>query len=74
MPPDTHDLEDLIDGLEKNGLSIPNNVVDADVLTTYAWEARYPGLSEPVSLEEYEEAVRQAETVLTWAEAECDRT
>ncbi|MBS3907200.1 MAG: hypothetical protein KGZ49_09215 [Syntrophaceae bacterium] len=37
------------------------------MLTSYAWEARYPGLGEPVTIEEYREALRQAELVVSWA-------
>jgi len=37
-------------------------------LTGYAVEARYPGLAEPVSREEYQEAVALAEKVVRWAE------
>lgn len=63
----THDLDELITGLKKEGVDIPSNVVEAALLTPYAWEARYPGLSEPVTIEEYHEAIRQAELVLKWA-------
>ena len=45
-------------------------MVDADALTSFAWEARYPGLNEPVTEEDYEEALQQAETVVHWAEKE----
>ncbi len=66
----THDLEELISGLLKMGLNVPPEVADADVLTSFAWEARYPGLAEPVSEEEYREALHQAKTVVDWAEIE----
>jgi len=69
----THDLEELISGLLKMGLDVPSEVVEADVLTSFAWDARYPGLSEPVSEEEYLEALQQAETVVDWAENEIHR-
>ncbi len=64
----THDLEELIDGLRRNGLSIPSAVEEANILTSFAWEARYPGLGEPVTEEEYREALRHAEAVVSWAE------
>jgi len=64
----THDLSELISGLEKGGIPVPRDVKDAEVLTSYAWEARYPGLYEPVTEEEYREAVELAEIVLAWAE------
>jgi HEPN domain-containing protein len=66
----THDLDELVGGLKRQGLRIPAEVEDAVVLTSFAWEARYPGLGEPVTLEEYREAVRQAEAVVAWARKE----
>ncbi len=63
----THDLDELITGLQNEGVTVPAEVVDAAVLTSYAWEARYPSLSEPVAVEEYREALRQAELVVSWA-------
>jgi HEPN domain-containing protein len=66
----THDLEELVTGLKRQGLAIPPEVDNAIVLTNFAWEARYPGLSEPVTPEEYEEAVSHAEAVVAWAEKE----
>ncbi|MGA1790901.1 MAG: HEPN domain-containing protein [bacterium] len=66
----THDLDELLTGLRAHGISIPAEVEDSIVLTTYAWEARYPGVAEPVTEEEYREAVRLAEEVINWAEKE----
>ena len=63
----THDLDELITGLQNEGITVPPEVADASLLTSYAWEARYPGLSEPVTEEEYREAMRQAEVVVSWA-------
>jgi HEPN domain-containing protein len=37
------------------------------VLSSYASEARYPGLSEPVGEEEHRRAVELAEGVVRWA-------
>jgi len=66
----THDLEALVTGLRQEGLTIPPEVEDAIVLTSFAWEARYPGLAEPVTPEEYQEAARHAQAVVAWAEKE----
>jgi HEPN domain-containing protein len=66
----THDLEELIAGLKEKGLDLPPEVVEADALTSFAWESRYPGLSEPVTDDEYKEALQQASTVVAWAEKE----
>jgi HEPN domain-containing protein len=62
----THDLDELIAGLRRNGLTIPTEADEAAVLSGFAWESWYPGLSEPVTLDEYREAILQAEAVVTW--------
>jgi HEPN domain-containing protein len=64
----THDLEELGTGLERNQIPIPDFVKDAVVLTKYASEARYPGVYEAVTQEEYQEAVKLAGAVVLWAE------
>ncbi len=66
----THDLDELVSGLAQRGIQIPFDVDEAIVLTSFAWESRYPNMSEPVSKEEYQEALRQAEVVVAWAEKE----
>ncbi len=66
----THDLEELVTSLEGHGLTVPSEVDDAIVLTSFAWESRYPGIGEPVSEKEYRDAVRHAEAVVAWAERE----
>jgi len=64
----THDLAALMDGLRESRVEIPNAVREAEELTKFAWEARYPGPAEPVSNAEYQQAVLLAERVLKWAE------
>ena len=64
----THDLEELGKGLEDHGVPIPPVVKEAVILTRYAFETRYPGLFEPVTAEEYQEAVRLATAVVAWAD------
>ncbi len=66
--PYTHDLAELLAGLKDRGVAVPGEVEDAAVLAAYAWESRYPGLGEPVTADEYREAVRHAEAVVAWAE------
>ena len=63
-----HDLEELITGLRQNGLAVPEDVEEAVILTSYAFEARYPGVGEPVTEEEYKQALGVAEKVVRWAE------
>jgi len=66
--PYIHDLAELLRLLDQAGEKIPPQVRAARQLTDYAVEARYPGLAEPVSREEYEEAVSIAEEVVCWVE------
>jgi HEPN domain-containing protein len=49
-------------------LNLPEEANRAPILTDYAVLTRYPGDLEPVTEEEYQEAVRIAETVIHWAE------
>ncbi|MDZ7393172.1 MAG: HEPN domain-containing protein [candidate division KSB1 bacterium] len=63
-----HDLDELVTGLRRRGISIPSHVQEAVFLTGYAFEARYPGLTEPVTEEEYRKAIAAARRVVEWAE------
>ncbi len=66
--PRTHSLVRLMDLLESTGLDIPSEIKEADVLTRYAVETRYPGFEEEVSESEYQVALRLATHVVEWAE------
>ena len=63
----TRDIRGLLTLLDSSGYPIPAEIWEADNLTDYAVETRYPGLSERVSDEEYRVAVTLAETVVRWA-------
>lgn len=63
-----HDLDELLRRLEASGLKIPKYVRDADELSRFAVQTRYPGMADPVTRREYRRAVRIAEAVLRWAE------
>ena len=65
--PKTHNLDALID-LLPSGVPLPPEDVQVLRLTEYAVTTRYPGMDEPVTEEEYREAVRLAESVVKWAE------
>lgn len=67
--PKTHSLIRLMDLLETNEIKIPGTVKSADILTQYAVQARYPGPSEEITLDEYQEALNLAAKVVFWAEA-----
>ena len=66
--PKTHSLVRLMDIIESAGISIPANVKEADTLTQFAVETRYPSLSEEITKQEYKEAILVASRVLFWAE------
>ena len=66
--PYVHDLALLLTRVEQTGRTAPEPVRAAAALTEYAVETRYPGAFEPVTQEEYEEAVELAEGVLLWAQ------
>ena len=66
--PRTHSLVHLMDILEKSGVDIPQNVRDADILTQYAVQSRYPGIVEDITRDEYREALNLAAQVVFWAE------
>ncbi len=65
--PRTHNITALIDLLPQD-IALPSEVEAAASLTDYAVLMRYPGNIEPVTEEEYHEAVRLAEVVVHWAE------
>jgi len=67
--PYSHDLAFLLSQLESSGEQVPEAVRQAERLTPFAVASRYPGVSPPVDGDQYQEAVRLAQTVLRWAEA-----
>ncbi|MBN2374092.1 HEPN domain-containing protein [bacterium] len=67
-----HDLAELLTLLENNKVSLPEQIRESAILTEYAVETRYPGTSEPVTEEDFKEALRIAEAVVEWAESQID--
>jgi len=63
----------LLKTLKENGISYADNFNEAVILTDYAVEARYLIISEPVTEDEYKEAVQMAKLVYNWVEFEIDR-
>lgn len=63
-----HDLAELMTLIENSGISLPDIVRKAALLTDYSVEARYPGPFEPSTEEEFREALSLAEAVVAWAE------
>ena len=66
--PKTHDIAELLTLLNQSGQRVPEEFWKADELTHYAVETRYPSEEEPVTEEEYREAVALAEKVVRWAD------
>jgi len=67
--PKTHSLVSLMDILEAGGITLPEEVKAADVLTQYAVQARYPGWVEEITADEYREVLDLASRVVAWAES-----
>ncbi len=65
--PRTHSIAVLL-SLVEQVIVIPSTIRNSVILTDYAVESRYPGVTESVSEEEYKEAVILAENVVTWAD------
>ncbi len=65
--PRTHSIGDLLTALSGLGFDVPEAVMASAVLTDYAVSARYPGPSEPVTVDDLAEAIRLADGVLSWA-------
>jgi HEPN domain-containing protein len=65
--PYIHDLGRLLTLLAQAGVRVPKYVSESDRLTRFAVEARYPGLSGPVTKSDHRRAVRIATGVVGWA-------
>lgn len=70
--PYVHDLAALLTLIEEEEIPVPSDVRQAARLTRYAVVTRYPGLADPVTGEEYEQAVSIAEGVVEWVETMID--
>ena len=66
--PYVHDLALLLSILEEGGEALSETVRRAARLTPFAVDARYPGIGQPVSEQQYLEAVAIAEAVIRWAQ------
>jgi HEPN domain-containing protein len=61
----THDLFVLLKNLERY-VVVPDDMIDAAVLTEYATGTRYPGDYEEVNEQSYQDAIKAAENSLDW--------
>ena len=67
--PYTHEIRELLDGLQREGVFVPDAVWDADDLTVHAVISRYPGATNATEKDRVK-AVRLARAVLNWAREE----
>ncbi|MFZ4667582.1 MAG: HEPN domain-containing protein [Prochlorotrichaceae cyanobacterium] len=65
--PRTHSIAFLLDLLQSK-IAIPLSIQDSVILTDYAVETRYPGIYEPITDTEYQEAIHLAETIVSWVD------
>jgi HEPN domain-containing protein len=66
--PKTHNVRALLELLDPTESEISKEIWQAIDLTNYAVETRYPGPAEPVTRNEYRQAVALAQKVVKWAE------
>lgn len=66
--PYTHDIAHLLSLVERNVEVVPDELQDAAILTRYAVATRYPGVIEPVTRDEYVEAIELAELLVNWVD------
>lgn len=70
VPSPTHSLSVLVEALEKHKVVIPDEVKAAVALSYYAVTTRYPGHYEPVTEQEYIEALGMSRRVVAWVESQ----
>ena len=66
--PYIHDLAELLNQVQQAGLEVPDEVLDAAVLTPYAVEGRYPGFDDLLERKDQVRATEIAAKVIAWAE------
>lgn len=64
----THQIGILIKTLEDNQIEVPDGIKKSASLSVYAVRTRYPGDEEPVTKDEFQEALNLADTVFGWVE------
>ena len=70
--PLTHDLGQLLQLCSHAGIEIPPEILEADSLTPYAVESRYPGQLEDVPRAEMTQALMLAAETVAWARSLLD--
>lgn len=65
--PRTHDIERLLAGLRQVGVVVPDPVSEAERLTAFAVQARYPASDDPLDDSDLTNALSLARAVVDWA-------
>lgn len=63
----THDIGELLENLGGFLHDIPEDLEEAQELSDYAVATRYPGWGAPVTEDEYQKALKQAQRIVDWA-------
>jgi HEPN domain-containing protein len=66
-PPYTHNLNTLLLQLNER-IKIPEDISDVIDLNDYAVQTPYPGDFSPIEMQEYQNAIKIAESTVNWAE------
>jgi len=64
--PRTHDIAELLTLVQEAGFNPPDKILEAAKLTGFSVASRYPGLDEPITDEEFHDALSIAELVIEW--------
>ena|SRR5258707_13178085 len=71
--PKTHDVEQLVEIIEEQGLVFPADLDKVLEFTPFATQGRYPGFDDAITEADVQEALGLAEKVLAWARQEVAR-
>lgn len=64
--PYVHTISKLLEMIEAHGVVIPQEAMEAVILSDYAVETRYPGNYEPVNEDEYVRALDISKFICAW--------
>ena len=67
--PFIHDIRYLLDGLEKNGMPVPQIVREAERLTIFATQMRYPGMIDRMAEADHVAMLNIAGQVVDWGDS-----
>jgi HEPN domain-containing protein len=67
--PFIHDIRYLLDGLEKRGITVPEQVREAERLTIFATQMRYPGMRNHMAETDHATMLSIAGAVVAWADS-----